>query len=175
MSKGKSPGDDLPVECSQAYFATLVNSGSRNVQDLIARGILPRNKSGKIKVLPALHAYMKHLREQASGRKGEGGLDLATVRAELEQEKLVEQRLRNDQMRAKTVPVDQAREEFSRIATQVRLRVTGLTNKIRTKVPTLTQHDGEVIADLCREVLEDIASDSEGSEAVTVDAKKLKP
>lgn len=174
MSKGNVPADDLPATCSQAYFGALVGLASRNVREMSAKGILRPNSKGRLNTVEALHAYIKQLRDQASGRKGESGLDLASVRAELEQEKLVEQRLRNDQLRGKTVPVDQAREEFAKIATQVRLRVTGLPNKIRTKVPTLTPHDGEVIADLCREVLEDIASDSEGREAVTVDVKKLK-
>lgn len=80
----------------------------RTVRELQAKGVLPASEGrGSLDLDACRIAYVRHLREQAAGRKGEGGkgLDLAEERARLASEQADAVEMKNALARGELVAV----------------------------------------------------------------------
>lgn len=162
MAREKSANDivsALPEKCTQGAFAQLIGVSIRTVRDLRLRGVLKADKAGNIYVLAALHEYHKALRAQAQGRSGQDGLDLASERAKLTRLQIEEQEMKNATTRGGLLKLEDVKVGWGRFATVVRTSVLSIPSKARSRIPHMTAHDGEVLGEICRDVLMDAADE----------------
>ena len=149
----------VPNTLKISEYAALTGQSSRNVQDLALRGVLVLDDKRRIKVRESLAGHFKHLREQAQGRKGDNGVDLAGERALLAKEQRLEVQMRNAKLRGELIPVQDVKEGWTRFASVVRIAFLGLPTKIISAVPHMSPHDGQVVAEVCRNVLIDASEE----------------
>ena len=171
MPKKKQATDDqvqvgrrdlLPETCTAAEFSNLIGVAIRNVRDLAAKGVMvPGKKRGEFLTGPSLLAYVEDMRNKAAGRATANGVNLADERALLAREQRIEQERKNKVAAGEMISVDEAKEGWSRIGAAFRSAVLGLPSRIRAVVPSLTPHDGQAIAEQCREVLGLVADELE--------------
>lgn len=145
---------------SIAEMSNLINLNPRNVRDLAARGILvPAGKAGRYETVASLHNYIQDLRDKAAGRATKSGINLSDERALLAREQRIEQERKNRVASGEIITLSEAKDGWSRIAIAFRSAVSGLPSRIRAKIPHLTPHDGQQLAQLCRDTLEMVADE----------------
>jgi phage terminase Nu1 subunit (DNA packaging protein) len=151
----------LPEACSVSQFAGLISVGVPTVTALKAKGILRLDDKDRILVRPSLLSYLNDLRDKAAGKAESGGASLALERARLTRLQAEEQEIRNRKLRGDMLDAEEVGEAWGRVMRSVRGAVMAIPSKARMKLPHLTPTDGERIRDLCREVLEDAATEIE--------------
>lgn len=154
----------LPEVVTGAQMAVILGMSRRTMLDLAARGVLARTHRGQYRLLDSLHRYHRHLRDQATGRAGTPtGKSLTDERAELTAvQKQREQLALQREMRT-VLTFEEVKDGWTRIATKTKGTLLGLTSRIRFALPHLTSHEGEQIAAVCREALEEIADEIGGT------------
>lgn len=115
---------------SQREFGDLVGIGESAVSDLMARGVLRPNLTGQA----WLHAYCKHLREQAAGRAGA----LAEASAALKLEQRDEVAMRNAIKRREYAPVAVISQVLAKVGRQCAGILDGLVPGIRLRWPEVS-------------------------------------
>lgn len=149
--------DRLPATCSAAELGQLLGISARTVRELAARGIIPRGERGRYP-LAAISTYCQRLREQAAGRAAaDGTTDLATERARLAaaQRRRVELQIAAEERRL--VNADQVKVKFVGMVTAAKNRLLAVPSKAKSRIPTLTVADVEVLEALVAEALEELA------------------
>ena len=149
----------LPETMTVAEFGAMIGMAPRNARDLSSRGLAHLDADGRVRVAPSLKAYIEHLRQQAQGRKGENGIDLASERAMFAKEQRIEQQMRNARLRGELISLSDVKIGWTRFASVVRIAFLGLPTKIISAVPHMSPHDGQVVAEVCRNVLIDTAEE----------------
>jgi len=171
--KGAKPDDSaeflawLPEIVTGAQMAVILGVNRRTMLDLAARGILARTVRGQYRLLDSLHKYHQHLRDQAAGRANSpSGKSLADERAELTSIQKQREQISLDRELRAVLTFEEVKDGWTRIAGKTKSVMLGMTSRIRFALPHLTAYDGEAISEVCREALEDIASEVESSAVV---------
>lgn len=167
--------DWVPATSSAAELAPLFGVSTRTIRDYDERDILVRvdkKKKGQFETLPSLHAYIAHLREQAAGRATSNGRNLADEKAEDVRISREIKEMKLAEMRRESVPLAELTESWTAFAAVVKASILSLPSKARTVIPHLTAHDGASLRTLCRDLLEDMAKETE-SIVVMGDPKQL--
>lgn len=126
-----SLADLLAQPITQERFGDLVGVSQQAVSDLAARGVIAAGGSAQA----WLHAYARHLREQAAGRGAEG--ELARERARLAREQADRVAMENAQSRRELAPVALLELVLGKLAGDVAGILNGLLPRIRRRVPDL--------------------------------------
>lgn len=143
---------------STAALARLLGCTDRTVQQLCARGIIPRAARGQYPLPEAVQRYVEHLRDVAAGRGGEEGVhDLTQERARLAKEQADGAALKNAALRGELVEAEAVRREWSDILRGVRSAMLAVPSRVRASLPHLTAHDVEVLDAELRRALEGAA------------------
>lgn len=159
MAEG--PAGNTASGATAAQLAKVFNCHERRIFELANKGIVVRAKAkGRFEFLPSIRNYIAHLEKVAGGREGDN--TLASVRTELEKEKTENFRLKNAALRADLVSREEITEGWQRIVKAVRGAVLGIPTKARQKLPHLSAHDGEALAQICRTALHDVAASESG-------------
>lgn len=140
---------DLTQPCTQEEFGQLVGISQPAVSDLLTRGVLSREQSAQT----WLHAYTRHLREQAAGRSADG--ELAANRAK-------ESATRNELLQVK---LRKARREYAEVALLEQV-LASLGAQIAGKLEALPARLKQLMPELQAERLKQV-------EAVITDARNL--
>jgi len=149
--------DRLPATCSAAELAQLLGISARTVRELAAREIIPRGERGQYPLAEGVAAYCRHLREQAAGRADAEGTDLVAERAKLAaaQRRRIELQIEAEERRL--VNADQVKARFIGMVTAAKNRLLAVPSKAKSRIPTLTVADVEVLEALVAEALEELA------------------
>ena len=151
--------DRLPATCSATELGRLLGISARTVRELAERGIIPRSERGRYP-LAAVAAYCLRLREQAAGRAdADGTADLVSERAKLAaaQRRRVELQIAAEERRL--VDAEAVRGRFVGMVTAAKNRLLAVPSKAKSRIPTLTVADVEVLEALVAEALEELAGD----------------
>jgi phage terminase Nu1 subunit (DNA packaging protein) len=127
--------------CSQGAFAAIVGISQPRVSNYVAEGVL---KPGGT-VIEWLLAYCHRLREQAAGRAGEGGLDLAQERAALARSQRIGQELKNAVTQGEYAPIGLLADVLSAAAAAVTDRFDALPGDLRRTCPDLSDDARTVV------------------------------
>lgn len=148
--------DRLPATCSATELGRLLGISARTVRELAERGIIPRGERGRYP-LASVAAYCRHLREQAAGRADADGTDLVAERAKLAaaQRRRVELQIAAEERRL--VDAEAVRGRFVGMVTAAKNRLLAVPSKAKSRIPTLTVADVEVLEALVAEALEELA------------------
>lgn len=150
--------DRLPATCSATELGRLLGISARTVRELAERGIIPRGERGQYPLASAAAAYCRHLREQAAGRAdADGGANLMVERAKLAaaQRRRVELQIAAEERRL--VDAEAIRGRFAGMVTAAKNRLLAVPSKAKSRIPTLTVADVEVLEGLVAEALEELA------------------
>lgn len=128
---------DLGEQVTQGKFGALVGISQPAVSELLARRVLTSGASAGV----WLEEYCAHLREIASGRATEGGIELATERALLAREQREKIAMQNAVTRRELAP----RELLTQVLAATAPKVCGLLDSI---VPALRRRSSYSAEDL---------------------------
>jgi len=160
--QNKAGGSFMPAVCKKADLSVILNVSTRTITDYDQRGLLVRAETrATYQTLPSIHGVLKELREQAAGRGTSTGYNLADERAKTEMVSRELQEIKLKQLKGEVLTLDEVSQSWSRFAAIVKQSVMSLPSKVRATIPHLTAHDGELVRDLCREILEDAAEEVE--------------
>jgi len=155
MAKEAGQGSGSAVSADR--LAKVFDCHERRIFELANKGIVVRAKErGRFELIPSIQGYIKHLEKVAGGREGDN--TLSEVRTKLELEKTENFRLKNAQLRSELISREEMTEGWMRIVKAVRGAILTAPTKIRQRLPHLTAHDGEVVAKVLRQALEDVAN-----------------
>lgn len=161
-SKAKTAGHWIPETCTKADLSVILGISLRSLTDLDTKGILVRAPKRNLYLTkPSMDAYLGRLRQTAAGRSEEVRNPLADER--LANEKLVRQmnEIKLAQVKGEVLTLDEVSESWTAFAAQVKSAVLTIPGKARTSIPHLTNHDGETLKKMCRDVLNDLANEVE--------------
>lgn len=157
-----------------AELKRLLDLGDAALSDLAARGLLV--KSGRNSWDAASVAgYVRHLRETAAGRRGGGGLDLATERARLTQLQSLKARLDYFERAGKLVNAEAVERDLFAVFRRTRER---LLVEVPPRVGPLVavEEDSarceQIVEDAIREALTDLASRATRTPAASAGASR---
>lgn len=160
--KAKTAGHWIPEVCTKSDLAILLSLSARSLTDLDMQGVLVRGpKTGTFLTRPSMENYITKLRKTAAGRSEEVKNPLADER--LQNEKLVRQmnEIKLAQIKGEVLTLDEVSENWSAFAGQVKAAVMTIPGKARTSIPHLTNHDGETLKKMCRDILNDLSNEVE--------------
>lgn len=149
---------EKPQGATGADLAQLFDCTQRQVELLAKKGIVVRLGHGRYNAAASTRNYIRHLREQASGRLGrDPKVDgvAANVKWKETNTQLLHLRLRKEA--GELVAVADVRETWGRIIRGIRQFVLALPGKIAFDRPMLTARDRAEIEQICRDGLEDAA------------------
>jgi phage terminase Nu1 subunit (DNA packaging protein) len=154
----------LPEIVTGAQMSVILGVNRRTMLDLAARGILVRTHRGQYRLMDSLHRYHHHLRDKATGRANTPtGKSLTDERAELTAVQKQREQLAFDKEMRTVLTFVEVKDGWTKFAGKTKSTILGLTSRIRFELPHLTSHDGEKIAAVCREALEEIADEISGA------------
>lgn len=139
--KGPETVFDPQSRCSQQNFAALLGINQSQVSRAISRGILKRTDTFK----SWLRAYVRHLSEQAAGRRGAGALDLVQERARLSKLQADRIAMELKVKRREVLHVDAMVLGISSIFFNVKTHLLGLPSKVKHVLAHLAPADIEQI------------------------------
>ena len=150
-------------------LARLWSCSTREVRLLAERGIAVRLGPGRYAVNKSTQNYIVHLREVAAGRHSkDGSVDAvkAGVHAKLQRARLDE--IRADMLEAKLISIPEVDVAWAEIMLRIRNAVLSIPGRMRFGLPHMTAFDQRVMADICRDVLEETA---EAKTPLPIDAR----
>jgi phage terminase Nu1 subunit (DNA packaging protein) len=127
---------------TQAAFGALVGVSQQAIGNLVGREILDKNMDGH----QLLQAYCSHLREQAAGRAGNGGLDLADERAGLAKAQRERIEMQNAVTRGELAPVVLIEEVLSKAGSKIAGILEAIPGAVKRRVPSLSADEIKSIA-----------------------------
>lgn len=152
-------------------LASAFGVSDRSIRDFADRSLVVKTGRGKYRLIESVKLYTAHLREVAAGRGGEAGvLDLTTERARLAKEQADGHELKNAVARRELVAREEVVRGWADILRKVRSRILSCPSRIRSRLPHLTVHDGEVIDAELREALTELSDGNGGDGAVGLEA-----
>lgn len=149
--------------------ARVFDCSERNVQDLARRGVIPKARHGRYDLVACVQAYIRHLREVASGHTSQDRkLDLTQERAKLAIQQTEKLELENSIARGELIPKDEYLSSAGVVMSAVRTRVLSIGSKVQHAVAAKSEprECRKVIEAEAREALEELSRlvmDSDGS------------
>lgn len=132
----------------------------RTVSDLVARGVVVREKRGQYQLQESVRRYCEHMREMAAGRGGEQGvLDLTAERARLAKEQADGQSIKNELARGTLVEAEAVKREWAGILRTLRSSMLAIPSRVRQTAAHLTATDIASIDREIRDTLKALAND----------------
>lgn len=104
------------------------------VTDLIAKGVLKRQPKSMYDLDECRKAYISNLRAVASGRSGNGDLDLGAERARLAKEQADAKEMENAIERGELVYIDDVAKQFESGLVKVRTKLLAIPTKVAPEV-----------------------------------------
>jgi phage terminase Nu1 subunit (DNA packaging protein) len=145
---------------SVGAVAKLCVMSERNVHDLVKRQIMPRAQRGKYDLVACVQAYIRHLREEAAGRKSENQThDLVQERARLASEMADHQAMKNALLRSDLIAGTDVEDILVTLITTVQMRMLGVGSAVadlvaRSSDPAICQ---AIILEHVREALQELS------------------
>lgn len=162
--RGERGGTWIPITCTKADLAILLNISMRALSDLDKRGLLVRGaKNGTYQTVPSMHMYIDRMRATAAGRLKEQASPAAEERFKREQLERKTAELKYDQMRGEVLSLSEVEESWSEFAGKVKSAVLSIPTKSRAAIPHLTAHDAAQIKTICKDLLNDLADEVRAS------------
>lgn len=144
---------------TQAQFAKHWGISTPAVNDLMARGVVPRDAS----IEEGCLAYTTHLREEAAGRGGEGSEGLTREKTRLTKAQADRVELEVEELRGSLVRVEAVEIELGDLVTAARAKLLALPGKAAPLVmaaDNLVQAE-RILRDLVYEALTELANGHE--------------
>lgn len=139
-------------------LAQLFDCDQRTIRNLAKRGVIVKAARGQYVLAASIRNYVRHLRDQASGRQGRDELiDAVTENALLRRSQREGQDLRNAILAGQFIRREDIFPAWARVIRAVRANILALPNKIAFAIPHLTSHERETIDQLTRDALHDAA------------------
>jgi phage terminase Nu1 subunit (DNA packaging protein) len=123
---------DLDKPCNQTEFGDLVGISQQAVSELVARGVLG---SGQL-AQTWLHAYTRHLREQAAGRGSDGELAAKRAAESDTRNQLLQIKLRK--ARGEYAEVALIEQVLATIGAQISSRLEPLPARVKMLLPEIS-------------------------------------
>ena len=146
---------------SQSEFGAHVGISRQAVSDLVARGVIPLDGSGRIDLDAGRLAYCAHLRGVAAGRSsgGDDDLDLAAERARLAKAQADAQEMKNAIARAEMVPASQVVRAVSAVIGACRARLLGIPARAAPQIVGIESRSEarDVLAAMVREACAELS------------------
>ena len=144
---------------TQEQLAVHLDCSTRNVRDLLASGVLPGRVGKGYDADASRVAYIRHLREQAAGRRGDGDLDLVQERAALARAQRESADLRNAERRRELLPRDAFTAGTIALATTISGAFQSLPSRLAPEVApeTSAARCQEIIESRVHKILHDLA------------------
>lgn len=163
---GKKPSTPtaIPHTCSKGDLANLLGISVRSVSDWDQKGVLKRTAGrGRFETVASVNGYTAALREQAAGRASATGQSLTDERALTE--KVIRQIKERElaKLSGDTLTLAEVMESWSLFAQTVRAAMLSIPGKARSTIPHLTAHDADVLKQMCRDILMDLAEEVEAA------------
>lgn len=147
------------TEISTEDLAALLGVSAVTVTKLHRRKIIPRgSKRGKWDPAACVPAYCEHLREAAAGRRAESGLDLVQERARLARLQADKVSMEIARLDGTLVEAEQVRQRVVGMIAAAKNRLLALPTSLKSRIPTLTVSDIEVIERLITDALMELSN-----------------
>lgn len=130
-----------------AEVAAHLDLGERRVYELQSRDIIPKAERGQTDLDVARIAYIRHLRDGASGRTPQGDLDPAQERARKDRALAISSEIKNDLAMGNVVPVDVAIAGVNVQLRKLRNKLLGLPSRIASRVPAQVKAETFALAE----------------------------
>jgi phage terminase Nu1 subunit (DNA packaging protein) len=159
---GKKPTtpSGLPETCSRSDLAHILGIAVRTVADWDQKGVFERAVGrGRYYLVASVNGYTAALREQAAGRASATGLQLTDERALTEQVVREIRKLELAKVQREVLTLDEVSSSWSKFAAAVKARVLTIPGRSRSSIPHLTPQDAEIMKNICRDVLLDLAEE----------------
>jgi phage terminase Nu1 subunit (DNA packaging protein) len=147
---------------SQAEVATHLDMQPRQVRELRDRNIIPDPREADLESIRV--AYIRHLREQAAGRRGEGPDSIADARTRLAQARTRGEELKNAQLEGRLIEAGRVAATWSELVTTARNRLRALPRRAVTLIPGFTNAMARRLLGLIDEVLDELARGGQETE-----------
>ncbi|RWC91661.1 MAG: hypothetical protein EOS72_03125 [Mesorhizobium sp.] len=164
IGKKPSTATAIPLTCSKGDLANLLGISVRSVSDWDQKGVFKRAVGrGRYETVASVKGYTGALREQAAGRASATGITLTDERALTE--KVIRQIKERElaKITGETLTVAEVTDSWSTFALGVRSAVLSIPGKARSTIPHLTAHDADVLKQMCRDILLDLAEEVEAA------------
>lgn len=120
----------LPVtKIAQLFLLT-----PRHVQRLTNEGVIPRAARGQYEFIPALHGYIRYLRDRAIGADALPDESARASRARLIKAQAEAQEMENAKVRGELLPQEQVRVALSMVFGIIRNRILAIDKKLPMRV-----------------------------------------
>ena len=137
---------DFGMPMRQADFGALVGITQQAVSAFVVQGVLVHGATGG----EWLQAYCHRLREEAAGRKSNGGLDLVQERAGLAKSQREAQEIKNAVAKREFAPVALLSQVLASAAQSVSDQLDALPGILKKAVPDMPDAARDVIDQTCR-------------------------
>jgi phage terminase Nu1 subunit (DNA packaging protein) len=140
---------------SVVALARLFDCTPQLITRLANEGIVIKAGRGKYQLAISIRNYVRHLRDQASGRRGkDGSVDAITEGALLKREQRKNYELKNAILNGSAIPVEAIEPAWARVVRAGRMAVLAAPARIRFRLPHLSASDRAVIEEELRDQLE---------------------
>jgi len=172
--EGAVGGAWIPATCSMSDLAVLFGVSTRTIKDLDQNGTLVRAPGrGRFETTASINGYLKRLRENAAGRASSTGRTLSDERAESERITRQIQEIKLAQLRGEVLTLDEVSTSWSAFAAAVKAAVLSIPGRARSTIPHLTAHDAEMMKQMCRDLLQDLAEEVDAS-VISGDSREVR-
>lgn len=172
--QGAVGGAWIPATCSIADLAVLLGVSTRTIRDLDQSGTIVRASGrGRFETIPSINGYLKRLRENAAGRASTTGRTLSDERAESERITRQIQEIKLAQLRGEVLTLDEVSTSWSSFASAVKSAMLSVPGRARSTIPHLTAHDADVLRQICRDILQDLAEEVDAS-VISGESKEIR-
>lgn len=144
-----------PRLLNQQQVAEYLDMSDRNVRELLNK-LNMHNRTHNIDAIRI--AYIRHLREQAAGRSGQGGLDLATERAALAREQRERVSLQNAVTRQEYGPIEELEIGLADCLAQIAAHLDSIPGKLKKRSDALTPLDLNLVREIIADTRNTIAN-----------------
>ena len=160
-------------------ISDLLRIAPRQIQQLAQDGIIPRDGRGRYQLKAAINGYVGHLQKRTTGRPssrpvGSEVLDYHAEKARLTKLQADKAQVELDERKGQLVEVDAISAEWARVVTDCKNRLLSIPTKAAPIVAPLSTPSEvmQVIEDLIREALEELADYAGADEGTKTDSKR---
>lgn len=150
----------VPATCSRGDLSVILDVSVRTVGTYAQKGLLVEAAGrGRYQTLPSIKNVINSLRESATNKASSTGLSLQDERALTEKVEREIKALKLAELRGEVLTLAEVLDSWSAFAGNVKGAILSIPAKARTMIPHLTTHDGGVLRDMCRDVLQDLSEE----------------
>lgn len=153
----------LPMYVGLQDLADLMGIAKRTVSDWHSRGIVVSGpNSRQFDLIKSMQNYTKHLRDLAIAKEAEGkGPTYTQEKAQTERVTREIKELELRKLRGELLTVQEVAAGWTAFAAIMKITVMTLASKARARLPHLTNHDGEVLREVSRDIMTDLREEIE--------------